>query len=127
MLKLFRLLFYVAAIYGGFLVAFPQWDGVVYHVASLSVLAGAAVAVFILHKLIDISSTLVKIVIELVFVAAVAGWFGYTLPTKSGKTPWEEWSAGHRPSQSEAREGFSRLGVNPNSQPAAFIVGLFPR
>ncbi|MBI3553259.1 MAG: hypothetical protein HY077_12260 [Elusimicrobia bacterium] len=127
MLTLFRLLFYAAAVYGAFLVAFPQWDGMVYHVASLAIIAGAAVGMFIFLKVFDLSSRLAKIALELGFAAVVALWFAWTMPQKSGKTPWEQWAEGHRPNQLEARDGFARIGVNPSSPAAAFIVSLFPR
>ncbi len=127
MFTLFRLLFFTALVYGGFLVAFPQWDGVVYHVASLAVLGGAAVGVCIIVKVIDFTSTAAKLAFEAAFVLAAAGWFAYTMPTKSGATPWQQWAAGHRPNQTEARDGFTRLGVDPKSGPASLIVGLFPR
>jgi hypothetical protein len=127
MMKLLRFFAYAGLIYGGYLVAFPDWDGQVYHVASLAVIAGAAVGLFILHKIADITSAGIKIVTEVAFVFAVAGWFGYTMPTKSGKTPWELWNSGHRPGQSDARQGLSRLGVDPNGAAGSALIGLFPR
>ncbi len=127
MLKLFRLLIYAAGIYALFLIAFPDWNGDVYHVASLAVMAGAAVGLFILTSAIQITSTAIKVGIELAFAAAVALWLAYTMPQKSGKTPWEQWAEGHRPNQSEARAGMSRLGANPSSPAAAFVIALFPK
>ena len=113
--------------YGFYVVAFPQWTGLVYHVASLSILAGLAVGVFLLLKIIDISSALGKFVIEMCFAAGVLLYFGYTMPQKSGKPPIQQWVEGHRPTRSDARDGVQRLGVDPNSKPAEFVIDLFPK
>lgn len=127
MFRLIRLLIYAIGIYALFLIAFPQWNGEIYHVATLAIIGGAAVGLFILTSAIQITSTAIKIGIELAFAAGVAAWLAYTMPQKSGKSPWEQWAEGHRPNQSEAREGISRLGADPGSPAAAFVVGLFPK
>jgi hypothetical protein len=127
MFRLIRLLIYAAGIYALFLIAFPEWNGEVYHVATLAIIGGAAVGLFILTSAIQITSTAMKIAIELAFAAGVAVWLAYTMPQKSGKTPWEQWAEGHRPNQSEARQGLSRLGADPQSPAAAFVIGLFPK
>lgn len=113
-------------VYALFLIAYPDWNGMVYHVVSLSVIGAIAVGFFILLKAIDITSMVAKIALELAFAVVVALYLAYSLPLNSGKTPWELWAHGHRPTQSAARDGFSRLGVNPNSQAAGLIISLFP-
>lgn len=126
-MALIRLFCYLGGTYGFYILAFPQWTGQVYHVASLAILAGLAVGVFLLLKIIDISSALGKLAIELSFALGAVLYFGYTMPQKSGKPPIQQWVEGHRPTRSDARDGAQRLGLNPNSKAVEFVINLFPK
>lgn len=114
-------------IYGGIAVSFPDWSGQIYHVLALSMLAGGAVAVWFLGKILDLGSGFGKIALEGAFLLAVALGLGYTMPTKSRKPPIQQWLEGSRPTRDTARQGFDRLGVNPNGKAASRIVDLFPK
>lgn len=98
-------------VYLAFVVAFPNWTGQIYHVMALSCIAGGAVGVWFLRKILDLGGGAAKIVLELAFLAGVALFLGLTLPQKSGKTPFEQWAAGGRPTVEAARRGLRRLGV----------------
>ena len=51
------------------------------------VIAGGAVGVWLLKKVLDFGEGAAKVVLELVFLGAVATYIGCTLPRKSGKPP----------------------------------------
>jgi len=124
---LIRILLLTAAAYALTLIAFPEWGGhQVYHVASLSIIAGGAVGLWLMLKAMDLSFGLMKLGIELCFAGAVVLYLAYTMPQKSGFTPMEQWAQGHRPTQAEARQGLMRLGVDADSKPGSLVVGLFP-
>ena len=116
-----------ALIYLAYVVAFPEYTGDIYHVVVLSVIAGGAVGLWFLKKLLDLGEGTAKIVLEVVFLAGVAGFVGYTMPQKSGKAPLTQWAEGARPTQDSARRGLERLGANPNGAVASKIVALFPK
>lgn len=124
---LLRLGVYVSGIYSSLLVAFPQWEGQTYHVASLALIAGGAVGLIFFFKMVEIGSRLTRLAIELVFAAGVFLYFGYTMPQKSGKPPIQQWMEGYHPTQTHARDGLSRVGLDPNSKPSQWIVALFPK
>lgn len=126
MFTLIRLLLIPAGIYGFYVMSFPDTSGTVYHVASLSIIAGGAVGLFMFMKLVDVGSMAVKVLVELVFAFAVAMYFGYTMPQLSGKAPLEQWAEGVRPTQSTARRGLEKLKLDPDGVLKP-VVKLFPK
>jgi hypothetical protein len=116
-----------ALIYLAYVIAFPDYTNASYHALTLSLIAGGAVGLWLLKKVLDLGEGAAKLLLELVFLAGVAGFVGYTMPQKSGKTPFEQWSAGARPNRDAARRGIERLGVDPNGAAASRVVALFPR
>ena len=126
-MALIRSLILGLLVYGAIAVGWPEWTGEAYHVMVLSAIAGGAVGVWLLQRVLDMGEGVAKIGIEIVFLAGVALFVGYTMPQKSGKPPFEQWAAGARPTQTTARQGFDRLGVNPNGAIASRIVNLFPK
>ena len=115
-----------ALIYLGYAVAFPDYTGTTYHVIVLSVIAGGAVGLWLLKKVLDLGEGAAKIVLELAFLGAVAAFVGYTMPQKSGKAPLTQWAEGARPTRDAARRGIERLGADPNGTAASKFVALFP-
>jgi|CXWL01.1.fsa_nt_gi hypothetical protein len=107
--------------------SYPDWTGKTYHVTVLSLIAGGSVGVWCLHKILDLGEGAAKILVEIAFIAGVAGFVGYTMPQKSGKPPFQQWSEGVRPTRGSARRGFERMGLNPEGALAATVVALFPR
>lgn len=126
-MALIRSLILGLLVYGGIAVGWPEWTGQAYHVMVLSGIAGGAVGVFALHKILDLGEGVAKIGVEIVFLVGVALFVGYTMPQKSGKPPFEQWAEGARPTQTTARQGFDRLGVDPNGAVASRIIRLFPK
>ena len=114
-------------VYGAVAVCYPDWTGEAYHVMVFSVIAGGAVAIWFLNKILDLGSGAAKIGLELAFLLGIALFLGYTMPQKSGKAPLEQWSEGVRPNRDGARKGFDRLGIDPNGRAASRIIGLFPK
>jgi hypothetical protein len=114
-------------VYGAIVISYPDWTGQAYHVMVLSAIAGGAVGVWALHKVLDLGEGMAKIGIELGFLVGVALFLGYTMPQKSGKPPFQQWAEGVRPNQTAARQGFDRLGVNPNGPVASRVVRMFPK
>ena len=107
--------------------SYPDWTGRVYHVTVLSLIAGGSVGVWFIHKILDLGEGATKIFVEIAFIAGVACFVGYTMPQKSGKPPFQQWSEGVRPTRGSARRGFARMGLDPNGAVAAKVVDLFPR
>ena len=116
-----------ALIYLCYAVAFPDYTGDAYHVVVLSVVAGGAVGLWLLKKILDLGEGTVKILLELAFLGAVAAFVGYTMPQKSGKPPLTQWAEGARPTRDSARRGIQRLGADPNGSVASKLVALFPK
>jgi hypothetical protein len=116
-----------ALIYLGYAIAFPDYTGAAYHVVVLSVIAGGAVGLWLLKKILDLGEGAAKVFLELAFLGAVAAFVGYTMPQKSGKPPLTQWAEGARPTRDSARRGIERLGGDPKSPVAAKLVSLFPR
>lgn len=114
-------------VYAGFAVAYPDWEGSVYPAMTLSLIAGGAVGVWFLHKILDLGEGTLKLALELGFVAAVALWVGTTMPQKSGKAPFTQWAQGVRPKRDDARRGLQRLGLDPGTAAAKIVVNLFPK
>ncbi len=114
-------------VYGAIAVCWPDWSGQAYHMLVISAIAGGAVGVWLLHKVLDLGEGVAKIGVEVGFLVALALFVGYTMPQKSGKPPFEQWAAGARPTQSSVRQGIDRLGVNPNGPVARRVVELFPK
>ena len=126
-MALIRTLILGILVYAAIAVCWPDWTGQTYHVMVLAVIAGGAVGVWALHKILDLGEGVAKIGVEIGFLIGVTLFVGYTMPQKSGKAPFEQWSEGVRPTQASARQGFDRLGVNPNGAIASRIVALFPK
>ncbi len=126
-MALIRCLVLGLLVYGAIAVAFPDWTGQAYHVMVLSAIAGGAVGVWAIHKILDLGEGAAKIGVEIAFLVGIALFVGYTMPQKSGKAPFEQWSAGVRPTRSSARQGFDHLGINPNGPVASRLIDLFPK
>jgi hypothetical protein len=124
---LIRPLLLAALIYGAYAVAFPDYTGTVYHAMTLALIAGGAVGLWFLKKILDLGEGVAKLLLELVFLAAVALFVGYTMPQKSGKSPLTQWADGAHPTQAAAARGLARLGVDPRGQVGWRIVALFPK
>lgn len=124
---LVRMLLMGGLVYGGFAVSYPDWEGTVWPAMTLSLIAGGAVGVFLLFKVLDVTEGAAKIGLELGFVVVVALWVGYTMPQKSGKAPLTQWAEGVRPTRADAKRGFKRLGVDPDGTIPSKLVDLFPR
>lgn len=122
-----RMLLMGGLVYGGFAVSYPDWEGTVWPAMTLSLIAGGAVGVFLLFKVLDVTEGAAKIGLELGFVVVVALWVGYTMPQKSGKAPLTQWAEGVRPTRADAKRGFKRLGVDPDGTIPSKLVDLFPR
>lgn len=126
-MALIRPAFLAALIYLVYAVAFPDYEGTTYHVVVLSVIAGGAVGLWFLKKILDFGEGTAKLVAEVVFLAAVALFVGYTMPQKSGKAPFEQWAEGARPTREHASRGLKKLGVDPSGPVASRVVDLFPK
>lgn len=126
-MALIRSLVFGLLVYGAIAVSYPDWTGQVYHVMVLSTIAGGAVGVWFLNKILDLGSGAAKVGLELAFLAAIALFLGCTMPQKSGKAPFQQWAEGARPTRDAARRGFDRLGVDPNGPIASRVVALFPK
>ncbi|MBI2387747.1 MAG: hypothetical protein HYV14_17300 [Elusimicrobia bacterium] len=113
--------------YGAIAVSYPDWKGEIYHVVMISAIAGGAVAVWFLDKILDLGSGAAKVLLELSFPVGILLFAGYTMPQKSGKPPLTQFAEGVRPTRDSARRGFSRLGVDPNGPVASRVVDLFPK
>jgi len=116
-----------ALIYLGYTIAFPDYTGSAYHVVVLSVIAGGALGLWFLKKMLDLGEGAAKFVLEIVFLGGVAAFVGYTMPQKSGKPPLTQWAEGAHPTQDSARRGLERLGADPNRGAASKLVALFPK
>lgn len=114
-------------VYGAICVSYPDWTGQIYHVFTLSMIAGGAAVVWVLNRILDLGSGAAKIGLELAFLTAITLFAGYTMPQKSGKPPLQQFAEGVRPTRDTARRGFDRLGVNPNGPLAGRVVDLFPK
>ncbi len=126
-MALIRSLILGLLVYGAIVVSYPDWTGQAYHIMVLSVIAGGAVGVWALDKVLDLGTGAAKVGVELAFLVAIALFLGYTMPQKSGKPPFQQFAEGVRPTRDTARQGFDRLGVNPNGMVAAKIIALFPK
>lgn len=127
MTALLRMLAAGGLIYAGFAVAYPDWEGTVYPAMTLSLIAGGAVGVWFLHKILDLGEGTAKILLEIGFLVAITLWIGYTMPQKSGKAPLTQWAQGVRPKQADARRGLARIGIDPGGSAAGKLIDLFPR
>ena len=126
-MALIRPVLLAALIYLGYTIAFPDYVGTAYHVVVLAIILGGGVALWFLKKILDLGEGAAKLILELVFLAAVAGFVGYTMPQKSGKPPLAQWAEGARPTQDSARRGVERLGGDPNRGLGSKLVSLFPK
>lgn len=126
-MALIRSLILGLLVYGGIAVCYPDWKGEIYHVVMVSAIAGGAVAVWFLDKILDLGSGAAKVGLELSFLVGILLFAGYTMPQKSGKPPLQQWAEGVRPGRTTARRGFERLGVNPNGPVASRVIDLFPK
>lgn len=128
MFRLIRLVAYVAALSFFYRVAFPNTGTTgIYDMVSMIILLGGAVGIFIMMKVIDMSSQGVALAVEAAFAAAVFVYLGLTLPQAKGLAPLQQMLKGEHPTQSTARDGFAKLGLDSNSQTARLVIGLFPK
>ena len=123
----FRMSFYGAAIYLFFLMAFPDWDKSGRHLVVLALIIGAALGIHIFLNAVRTATLIGSILFDLAFAGAVCYYLAWRLPTQSGKPPIQQWAEGHRPTRKTAREGLSRLKLNPDSGPAQLLIALFPK
>ncbi|MFI5362464.1 MAG: hypothetical protein ACHQ49_10880 [Elusimicrobiota bacterium] len=126
-MALIRPVLLAALIYLAYAVAFPDYTGTAYHIAVLSVVAGGAVGLWLLKKVLDLGEGTAKFLLEIVFLGGVAAFVGYTMPQKSGKPPLTQWAEGARPTRDSARRGLERLGADPNGLAASRLLALFPK
>lgn len=126
-MALIRALLFGFLTYGALVVSYPDWKGEIYHIVMISAIAGGAVAVWFLDKILDLGSGVAKVLLELSFPIGILLFVGYTMPQKSGKPPIQQWAEGVRPTRDTARRGFDRIGVNPNGPVASRVIGLFPK
>lgn len=126
-MALIRSLILGLGVYALIAVAYPEWTGAAYHAMVLSLIAGGAVGIWAIDKVLDFGSGAAKIGIELAFLSAIVLFVGYTMPQKSGKPPLQQFTEGIRPTRDTARQGLERLGVNPNGAVAGVVVKLFPK
>ncbi len=126
-MALIRSLLLGLGVYALMAVAYPEWPGAAYHAMALSMIAGGAVGIWALDKVLDFGSGAAKIGLELAFLVATALFLGYTMPQKSGKPPFQQFAEGVRPNRDTARRGLERLGVDPRGSVAEVVVRLFPK
>ncbi|NNN06991.1 MAG: hypothetical protein HKL90_13930 [Elusimicrobia bacterium] len=113
-------------IYAGFVVAYPDGHGALYHEFVPFLIAGGVVGLAFFKKILDLGEGALKFGLELAFLAAVAVLVGYTMPQKSGKAPLTQWAEGARPTRADARRGLKRLSVDPDGSTGKFVLKLFP-
>jgi hypothetical protein len=126
-MALIRSLILGMGVYALIAIGYPEWTGAAYHAMVLSLIAGGAVGIWAIDKVLDFGSGAAKIAIELAFLVAIALFVGYTMPQKSGKPPLQQFAEGARPTRDTARRGLERLGVSPNGAVASVVVRLFPK
>jgi heme A synthase len=124
---LIRSLILGLGVYALIAVGYPEWTGAAYHAMVLSAIAGGAVGIWALDKVLDFGTGAAKIGIEIAFLIAIALFVGYTMPQKSGKPPLQQLAEGVRPTRDSARRGLERLGVDPDGKAAGLVVKLFPK
>ncbi|MDE2141061.1 MAG: hypothetical protein KGJ84_01445 [Elusimicrobia bacterium] len=90
-------------IYLAYAVAYPDYTGTAYHVVTLSVIAGGAVGLWILKKVVGLVEGAAIVALELAFLAGIALFVGFTMPQKGGKAPLEQWAAGAHPTRDSVR------------------------
>lgn len=78
-------------IYLGFVLKYPDFEASAYHPVAFGVIAGGAAGLWLLKKLLDLGEGALKLLLELLFLAGVAAYIGWTLPVKSGKPPLRRW------------------------------------
>lgn len=113
-------------IYAGFVVAYPDGRGTLYHELVPFLIAGGVVGLAFFKKILDLGEGALKLSLEVAFLAAVAVLVGYTMPQKSGKAPLTQWAEGARPTRTDASRGLKRLGVDPNGAGGKIVLKLFP-
>lgn len=126
-MALIRALIFGFLAYGALVIGYPDWKGEIYHIVMISAIAGGAVAVWFLDKILDLGTGTAKVLLELSFPIGILLFAGYTMPQKSGKPPLTQFAQGVRPTRDTARRGFDRLGVNPNGPVASRVIRLFPK
>ncbi|MEK7389376.1 MAG: hypothetical protein AAB036_06740 [Elusimicrobiota bacterium] len=114
-----------ALIYLTIVVCYPDGIGTAYHVFVPSLIASGALGVWLIHKTFDLSEVAAKFMVEAAFLVTVAAFVGFTMPQRSGKTPFQQWADGARPTRSTARRGLRRLGLDPDGV-AGGILRLLP-
>jgi hypothetical protein len=79
-------------IFAGYAAAFPDAVGKSYSAVAFSGIVGGAVALWILKKMLDLGEGAAKLLLEVLFLAGIAVFIGFTMPQKSGKAPMREWA-----------------------------------
>jgi len=126
-MAILRFTFYGVLVYLYYLVAYPDWTSVGWGLKCFPAILCAAGALYLLFKLMNWSPGLAKVAMEGIFIAGVAIYMGYSMPTRLGEaSPVKQWINGRRPTQIDAEVGLKRLGVNPGTIPGQWVVGLFP-
>jgi hypothetical protein len=105
------LLFSGWAVQAFFLLAFPDWQGPGYQLASLGLVCLGGAAVFGFLKVLRVQSLLVVWTYHLGFIVALGTYFLFTWPCKP--PPIQQIGQGYRPSKVSAAEGLRRLGFEP--------------
>lgn len=126
-MRLIRLFAYGCGIYLFYLLAFPGWKGSSYHLTTLALIFAAAFALHAALGLLRIGSLIGTFLFEFSFALGLLLYMGWTMPQNSGKPPLQQWIEGRTPTQAHARNGIARIGLDPDSKPARFLIRLFPR
>ncbi len=126
-MAILRFAFYGVLVYLYYLVAYPYWTSAAWGFSCFPAILIASGGLYLLFKLMNWSPGLAKVAMEGLFIAGVAVYLGYSMPTKPGESsPVKQWISGRRPTQADAELGLKRLGINPESEPGQWVVGLFP-
>lgn len=126
-LSLIRLLLYALTVELFYLVGFPDWEANSYHAVMVSVLAGGAAGLWAAHRAL-IRGTLIGVVLfEFSFFLGSVLYVGWSMPQSSGKPPILLVIEGRRLNRGDAGKGLDRLGINPDSKPARWFLGLYPK
>ncbi|MFA6318354.1 MAG: hypothetical protein WC943_13170 [Elusimicrobiota bacterium] len=108
-----------------FLLAFPEWQGAGYQLASLGLATLGGAAVFGLLKVLRVRSPLVSATYCFGYVVALSMYFLFTWPCRP--LPIQQLGQGYRPSRAAAVEGMKRLGFGTDSALTRLAAGIFPK
>lgn len=124
--RFIRVLISSTIIYLFFRVGYPEPGHSVYHtLAPLGILGGAAIMAFAL-RLVEAFSDRAPLLLEALFAAVVVVALGFTMPAKK-EPPLARLLRGEVPTQSAVKDGLDQLGIDPKSDAARKVIGIFPR